>query len=29
MTEQSVVGIPEGQDRELWQFIPNMEQACL
>jgi len=29
MTDPSVIEIPEGQDRELWEFIPNMEKECL
>ena len=29
MTDPSVIELPEGQDRELWEFIPNMEKECL
>jgi hypothetical protein len=29
MTDQSVIELPEDQDRELWEFIPNMEKECL
>ena len=29
ITDPSVIEIPEGQDRELWEFIPNMEKECL
>ena len=29
MTDPSVIEIPEEQDRELWEFIPNMEKECL
>jgi hypothetical protein len=29
MTDENVFYIPEGQDRELWEFIPNEEENCL
>jgi len=29
MTDQSVIEVPEGQDRQLWEYIPNMDQQCL